>query len=216
MFKSFSFLSISALFRMILVLFCVKTQATDFSLVNLEAYQASLTADFSMRDRLPETAHPRERSPGKFDWGPKPLTYPPVEIPKGVNPIQWERDRVIAIAKKYIGLPYMHRHIPMQGGLDCSNFTSWVYNYGFGIRFSSNTQKQAQEAGRRLAPNEELEPGDLLFIWNKQKNKISHVVLYVDPNTIIDSTITKKQNGVALRPFKGWYKERFAWARRIF
>lgn len=200
---------------MTLVAFTFKAQANHV-LLNAEAYRASLTADFPMRDQLPETAHPAPKSEGKFDWGPKPLTYPPVTVPNGVNPIQWERDRVLAVAEKYIGLPYMHRHIPLQGGLDCSNFTSWVYNYGFGIRLSSNTQRQAEEAGRRLGPKEQFERGDLLFIWGKGKMKIKHVVIYVDQNTIIDSTITQKANGVALRPFRGWYKERFAWARRIF
>jgi len=180
------------------------------------AYENSLTADFAYRDSLPETLHPRPKSTGKWHWGPKPITYPKVKIPAGVNPLTWKQDRVIAVATKYIGLPYMHRHIPSQGGLDCSNFTSWVYNYGFGIRFSSNVQKQSKEAGRKLSPDETFAKGDLLFIWNKEKTKIKHVVIYVNPTTIIDSTITKEANGVALRHFTGWYKQRFAFARRIF
>lgn len=180
------------------------------------SYEASVRADFPWRDTLPETLSPRPPRLGKWEWGPKPATYPPAEPPAGVNPLQWKRDRVIAVAEKYIGLPYKHRHIPSQGGLDCSNFTSWVYNYGFGIRFSSNVKKQANTAGRPLTPNERLEPGDLLFIWNKDKTKIVHVVIYVNTGTIIDSTITEAANGVALRPFQGWYKQRFAWARRVF
>lgn len=199
-----------------LIVFNFKAEGSPTLLFNEQAYQVSLTADFAMRDRLPETAHPRPKTWGKFDWGPKPLTFPRAVIPKNVNPIQWERNRVVAVAEKYIGLPYMHRHIPSQGGLDCSNFTSWVYNYGFGIRFSSNTPRQAQDAGRRLNPGEQFEPGDLLYIWNKSKTKIKHVAIFVNQNTIIDSTISEKANGVALRPFRGWYKERFAWARRIF
>lgn len=183
--------------------------------LSVEAYRASLTADFAARDRLPQTANPRPPETGKWNWGPKPLRYPPVTPPPGVNPGQWKRDRIIAVAEKYIGLPYMHRHIPSQGGLDCSNFTSWVYNYGLGIRFTSNVHRQAQEAGRQLKPDEQLEPGDLLFIWNKAHTKISHVVIYVNDKAIIDSTISKSANGVALRPFKGWYRKRLAYARRI-
>lgn len=213
MLRQFHFIVV--LFSLFLSFFCFQAEGYQ-TLFNEQAYRASLTSDFALRDRLPETAHPLPRTNGKFDWGPKPMTYPRVNIPNGVNPVQWERDRVIAVAEKYIGLPYMHRHIPSQGGLDCSNFTSWVYNYGFGVRFSSNVQAQSREAGRKLRPNERLEPGDLLFIWSKDRSKIKHVVIYVNPDTIIDSTITAKANGVALRAFRGWYKERFAWARRIF
>lgn len=180
------------------------------------SYEESLTADFAYRDSLPQTLFPKPLNQGKWRWGPKARVYPPVSVPKGVDAIKWKRDRVIAVAKKYQGLPYMHRHIPSQGGLDCSNFTSWVYNYGFGIKFSSNVQKQAEVAGRKLHPQEKLEKGDLLFIWDPSKKKIKHVVIYIDPKTIIDSTITKKANGVAIRHFSGWYKERFAFARRIF
>lgn len=197
----------------ILMAFAFKVQAAPLS---QEAYRASLTADFAWRDQLPETAHPRPPTHGKWAWGPRPETYPPERVPPEVNPVQWQRARVIAVAKKYIGLPYKHRHIPSQGGLDCSNFTAWVYNYGFGMRFSSNTQLQSQTAGRELQEYEKFEPGDLLFIWNVPRTKISHVVIYVDKHTIIDSTISKAANGVALRPFQGWYKQRLALARRIF
>lgn len=182
---------------------------------NLPSYQSSLSSDFNLRDRMPQTNHPLQPKQGKWDWGPRATTYPSITAPPGVDPVKWKHDRVVAVAMKYIGLPYKHRHIPSQGGLDCSNFTSWVYNYGFGIKFTSDVHKQAEEAGRKLKTSEKLEPGDLLFIWNKSKTKISHVVIYVNENTIIDSTITPQANGVALRPFKGWYKERFAWARRV-
>lgn len=179
-------------------------------------YDYTLTADFAYRDRLPETLNPRPKGRGKWQWGPRARAYPAVLTPKNVDAVQWKRDRVVAVAKKYIGLPYKHRHIPSQGGLDCSNFTAWVYNYGFGIHFSSAVQKQSQTAGRKLLPDERLEPGDLLFIWNKARTKITHVVIYVNEHTIIDSTIDLAANGVALRPLKGWYVERFAFARRIF
>lgn len=211
--KRLPFLSIVIKFILLLCPFAGNAQPLP-----ADVYRSSLTADFAVRDRYPQTAKPRPPEAGKWNWGPKPLTYPPVVVPPlppGVTPLQWKRDRVIAVAEKYIGLPYMHRHIPSQGGLDCSNFTSWVYNYALGIRFTSNVHKQAQVAGRPLNPNEKLEPGDLLFIWNKARTKISHVVIYVNDNTIIDSTISKAANGVALRPFKGWYRKRLAFARRI-
>lgn len=175
-------------------------------------YQASLTSDFTYRDSLPQTEIPESQwTTCCGSWGPRPNGYPPVNLPQGYN-VQWKRDRLIAVAEHYLGLPYSHRHIPAMGGLDCSNFTSWVYNYGFGILISSNVHSQAETAGRKLSASEPFEEGDLLYIWNEDTSVIAHTVIYVDSSHIIDST----GPGVAIRPFSGWYKSRLAFARRIF
>ena len=175
-------------------------------------YSQTPTADFEFRDGLPQT------EVNKSQWetccgsyGPCPLPFPGVVFPAGASQKEWLRARVIQVAKKYIGVSYKHHHIPKMGGLDCSNFTSWVYNYGFGIRISSRVKRQAFEAGRLLSSNEPLISGDLIFFWNKDGNEISHAAIYIDQQHIIDSTGI----GVLVRPFMGWYKERFAWARRI-
>ena len=97
------------------------------------------------------------------------------------------------------------------GGLDCSNFTSWVYNYGFGIRFSSNINRQALEAGRRLVGSEALAPGDMIFLYDSGHKEIVHVAIYIDDQTVIDSTETSVQ----IRSFSGRYTSDYAWARRI-
>ncbi len=127
-------------------------------------YQKSLISDFEFRDKLPKTEIP------KADWktccgkyGPWPFVYPLAVAPVQYDKLTWLRDRVIAVAKKYIGLPYMHKHIPEAGGLDCSNLTSWVYNFGLGISFTSNIRKQAYIAGRKLAVSEKKRKGDLLY-----------------------------------------------------
>lgn len=182
-------------------------------------YQASLTADFAYRDTLPQTTVPESEWFSSSSYGPPAATYPPVTVPAGVSdPIAWKRDRLIEVAKHFIGVPYAHLHLPDAGGLDCSNFTAWVYNYGFGIRFTSNTQKQAQapEAGRLLRDGEPLQKGDIMFIWNSSRSEIGHAAIYIDPEHIIDSTSSATPAGVGLRTYKGWYKDRFAYARRIF
>jgi hypothetical protein len=175
-------------------------------------YTASVTADFASRDQLSQYTNPRF----KDSWGPKARVYPPVIIPPGCDKIRWQQARIVAVAKKYLGLPYRHHHTPGYDdgtgtGLDCSNFTSWVYNYGLGIKFTSNVKQQSLEAGRKLAPTEPLAPGDLLFIRTLDDSRISHVVIYLDPNHIIDD----HASGVKIREFKGWYKNHFAYARRI-
>lgn len=175
-------------------------------------YQQSVSSDFSYRDSLPQYSSPNYRD----SWGPRPARYPAPQIPSGCDPVKWQQQRVVAVAEKYIGLPYKHHHIPgfdngNGTGLDCSNFTSWVYNYGLGIKINSDITKQADTAGRMLAPDEPLQPGDLLFIRTIDDSRISHVVIYIDSGHIIDD----HASGVKIREFKGWYKNHFAYARRI-
>ncbi|MHB9072911.1 MAG: C40 family peptidase [Desulfobaccales bacterium] len=180
--------------------------------------EASLTYDFPQRDRLSESW---ERISPKSKWGPHARRYPLVEVPAGCDPVKWQRLRVIAVAKRYIGLPYRHHHVPdwqpgtgTGPGLDCSNFTAWVYNYGLGIKFTANIHKQSEgplAPGRRLQEGELFRPGDLLFILKRDRSQVSHVVIFIDDSHIIDDT----GSGVEVRPFAGWYKTHFSHARRI-
>ena len=174
--------------------------------------EQSLTADFATRDAMPQY-----NNSNHYDsWGPKPITYKSPLIPAHCDRNMWQQQRIIAVAEKYIGLPYRHHHVPgfdkgTGAGLDCSNFTAWVYNYGLGKRFSSEITMQSKTAGRQLDPSEPLQPGDLLFIRTIDDKRISHVVIYIDPKHIIDD----HGAGVKVREFKGWYKNHFAYARRV-
>jgi cell wall-associated NlpC family hydrolase len=175
-------------------------------------YQQSVSSDFSYRDSLPQYSNSNYRD----SWGPRPARFPAPQIPSACDSVKWQQQRIVAVAEKYIGLPYKHHHIPgfdngNGAGLDCSNFTSWVYNYGLGIKINSDITKQADTAGRMLAPDEALQPGDLLFIRTVDDSRISHVVIYIDSGHIIDD----HASGVKIREFKGWYKNHFAYARRI-
>ncbi|MBK8204936.1 MAG: C40 family peptidase [Bdellovibrionales bacterium] len=127
-------------------------------------------------------------------------------FPRGIDVLAWSRIRVVEAAKKLIGVPYAHHHIPEMGGLDCSNFTALVYNYSLGIRFSSRIDRQSKEAGRLLADSETPKPGDLIFLHSRDRSRISHVLLFLSPNEVIDST----GPGVRVRPFSGRYKENYA------
>lgn len=183
---------------------------------------ASVTRDFAERDALPETELPRHlwyKKRQTDSWGPRAAVYPPVSPPNDVDPLEWQRQRVAAVAQKYIGLPYRHHHIPAWApeegpGLDCSNFTSWVYNYGLGRKFNSDVHKQAEgenAPGRRLSDGEPLVMGDLLYILKRDRSKVSHVVIYLDAQRIIDS----HAGSVQVRQFKGWYKSHLSHARRL-
>jgi cell wall-associated NlpC family hydrolase len=192
-------------------------------------YRDSLVADFAQRDAMPQTDVPRQNwfRSQYGTWGPVSCLFSKPIVPQGTDPVQWKRDRIIAAAKHFRGLPYKRAdgargHFPARGcGLDCSNFVAWVYNYALGIRLSSDVDRlvASDQTGRKLAPGESLKKGDLLFIAGNPK----HVVMYIDENHVIDST-SSKADGVQVRDMRlngnKWYRptadnSRFICARRV-
>lgn len=152
---------------------------------------------------------------GVGPWGPLPRNYPPPNIAQGKSS-DWKRARILATALRFVGYHYRHHHIPDWApppgwhipkpgsprhdgkGVDCSNFTSFVYNQGLGIGFSSDIHKQAdmetatvhgseEEIPVRIIPLQDspeawariLKPGDLLFIRPRGSETISHVVIWI-------------------------------------
>ncbi len=194
---------------------------------------SSPTSDFDQRDLLTQSEVPESRwyVRARGGWGPRPREYRPVDPPASCDPIAWKRARVTAVAMRYIGLEYRPHHIPRWNpdpalvgeeeagmGLDCSNFTAWVYNYALGISFVSKVEKQAKgprAPGRKLDRDEPLAPGDLLFIRNLKQTRLSHVAINIDGTHIIDSHRGHDYYGVHIREFQGWHSKCFAWARRV-
>lgn len=93
-------------------------------------------------------------------WGPPPRHYLPLEN-FSKKSIEWKRERLIAVAMRYIGYQYQHHHIPdwhppkdwpwlkapcgyNSKGIDCSDFTSFAYNQAFGIIISSDIKIQSE------------------------------------------------------------------------
>lgn len=191
-----------------------------------EIDKLGVTLDFAGRDRLPQSTSPQSRWTDlkRYDsWGPRAAQYPPpvipTNLPQGYDARDWQRIRVVAVAQRYIGLPYQHHHIPAWNppegpGLDCSNFTSWVYNYGLGIKFNSDVHKQADgplAPGKRLENDAKLLAGDLLYILKRDRSEVSHVAIYIDSDVIIDA----HDGNIQFRPFKGWYKTHLSHIRRV-
>jgi hypothetical protein len=145
-------------------------------------------------------------------WGPVARQYPPCPG-IGRRSLEWLQDRVIFTASRWIGTPYQHHHIPdwnppenwpwkkvaygrNSKGVDCSNFSSFYYNYGLGIKLDTGIHQQGDRTtvrgpgGRGILtleriekrPYEELvrtlQPADLLYIRNKG-GKIAHVIMFL-------------------------------------
>jgi len=157
-------------------------------------------------------------------WGPQSAQYPAVTVPssnRGCDEITWKRERLIAVAKQYIGYTYQHHHIPdfdpypvhndwpdsnpavlaehPVAGIDCSNFSSWNYNFGHGINLNGDVVNQSQTTTTIPGPGgsgsmtatvigqgmdfatlcNTLVTGDLLYIRSGTGQPISHVIMWV-------------------------------------
>lgn len=145
-------------------------------------------------------------------WGPPARQYP---APPGLErrDATWLQDRVLLSASRWIGYPYQHHHIPdwepparwpwikvaygrNSRGIDCSNFSSFAYNYGLGIKLDTGIRQQAERrqvrgpGGRGVLtvgvvdrrPYAELvrdlRPADLLYIRN-DAGRVAHVILWL-------------------------------------
>lgn len=97
-------------------------------------------------------------------------------------------------------------------GLDCSNFTAWVYNYGLGLKFSGDVGKQyagtAGPMGQQVGAQGPFQPGDLVFLHpNGSADHASHVVIFLDDQHVIDSRLNAQGvPGVQVRQREGWYR----------
>lgn len=97
-------------------------------------------------------------------------------------------------------------------GLDCSNFTAWVYNFGLGIKFGGSVTKQyagtAGPMGQRISADGPFQPGDLLYLHpDGDTTRASHVVIFIDDNHIIDSRLAAQGlPGIQVRQRDGWYR----------
>ncbi len=192
---------------------CFDSLANTTSVKSLDL-TSSVTADFHSRDQLAETFESTTYWLLEWwKWGPRSRLYPVPIIPEQFNKLSWKLKRIEEVAKKYVGLPYKKLHIPSLGGLDCSNFTAWVYNYGLGLRISSNIIKQSETAGVKLQPNEVLQTGDLMYLWNSKKNRVTHVVMYLGDGLIIDSSGKNKQ--VKIRNLSEQELDRVVTVRRV-
>ncbi len=146
-------------------------------------------------------------------WGPPAQHFDAPSGMKSKDP-EWARQRVIATALRFKGYSYQHHHIPdwdppadwplpdKEGispgkGVDCSNYSAFVYNLALGYKPTGNIKDQSlltevpgpgprrtTEVTRIELPDRVedfgsvLRTADLLFIRNRA-GEVSHVVLWV-------------------------------------
>jgi cell wall-associated NlpC family hydrolase len=94
--------------------------------------------------------------------------------------------QAVAIAKRYLGIPYVWGGSTPTGGFDCSGLVMYVYKQ-LGVTLDHYAAWQFLE-GRRIAPAN-LEPGDLVFFEPKADGP-GHVGMYVGDGKMINAPHT--------------------------
>jgi cell wall-associated NlpC family hydrolase len=144
----------------------------------------------------------------------------------------WQQ-RVLATAFRLIGYPYVWGGtsekaeapfgVQAPGGFDCSGFVWRVFklqSYPGGTSLASTLKGRTTFAMSGEVPASKriklaaIKPGDVLF-WGargpvSRPGQVDHTGIYVGNGWFIHSS----RYGVALAQLSGWYKQRFAWARR--
>jgi cell wall-associated NlpC family hydrolase len=141
--------------------------------------------------------------------------------------------QILKTAMRFIGYPYVWGGtsenaeapfgIQAPGGFDCSGFVWRVYKlqaYPGGAALAGTLKGRTTFAmsgevpPTKRIPFARLKPGDILF-WGaagprSKPAQVDHTGIYLGGGWFIHSS----GYGVALAPLSGWYKQRFAWARR--
>lgn len=96
------------------------------------------------------------------------------------------REAMVKTAQDFIGVPYLWGGTSSDTGFDCSGLTMTVYQLnGLNLPRSSASQ---YESGSPVENINDLKKGDLVFFALKQKNKVSHVGIYLGDGDFIHAS----------------------------
>ena len=143
--------------------------------------------------------------------------------------------QVLRRAVSFVGWPYvwggtseasqqLWNGQQLPGGFDCSGFVWRVFKLEpfpgasalASVLRGRTTSEMSGEVppAQRIKKVDNLQPGDLVFQGAKgPKSKpaqVDHAGIYLGGGWLVHSS----RNGTTLHPFEGWYRDRFAWARR--
>jgi cell wall-associated NlpC family hydrolase len=113
---------------------------------------------------------------------------------------------VVSIALQYLGVPYVWAGATPRG-FDCSGLVQYVFGQ-LGISLPHNAAAQWHDPAAVSVPQDQLQPGDLVFF-----NGLDHVGIYIGSGYFVDAPHTGAD--VRIDSLTGWYAARFDGAKRI-
>jgi cell wall-associated NlpC family hydrolase len=148
-------------------------------------------------------------------------------------PLTSWQSRILTTAFSFIGYPYVWGGtseraeapfgVQAPGGFDCSGFVWRVYKVqrydGEGtladvLRGRTTYAMSGEIARAKRIPYGKLQPADVVFFGldgpRSKPAQIDHMGIYVGGGWFVHSS----SGGVTLTQLQGWYRDRFAWARR--
>lgn len=151
----------------------------------------------------------------------------------GLPPLTAWQQRILSTAFSFVGYPYVwggtseRAHAPSgvkaRGGFDCSGFVWRVYKLqrydGEGtladVLQGRTTYAMSGEVARaKRISFAKVQPADVVFFGRdgprSRPAQVDHAGIYVGGGWFVHSS----SNGVTLTQMRGWYRDRFAWARR--
>jgi cell wall-associated NlpC family hydrolase len=148
-------------------------------------------------------------------------------------PLTSWQSRILATAFSFIGYPYVWGGtseraeapfgVQARGGFDCSGFVWRVYKLqrydGEGtladvLRGRTTYAMSGEVVRAKRIPYGKLQPADIVFFGldgpGSRPAQVDHTGIYVGGGWFVHSS----SGGVTLTQLQGWYRDRFAWARR--
>jgi peptidoglycan DL-endopeptidase CwlO len=130
----------------------------------------------------------------------------PYDIPEAPPPDGTRAQQVVAIAMRYLGIPYVWGGMSPSQGFDCSGLVSYVYAQ---IGISLPHHAAAQYNYGVPVSRDDLQPGDLVFF-----NGLGHMGMYIGAGQFIHAPHTGDVVEISSL-YEGWYASTWVGARRI-
>lgn len=120
-------------------------------------------------------------------------------------------DKILEEAFKLIGMKYVWGAVGPDK-FDCSGFVLYVIEKSINVKLPRVSSDMAVINKNKLSLKE-IKRGDLIFFDTLNKNRVSHVGIYIGDNKFIHAPNSLKN--VMVSEINSYYKKKFKWGIRL-